>query len=293
MTAGWMWRGETRDLDDAARKLAAGSFVRLSAGFTHYETANPGGARPAVLVHGFSVPYFIWDPTFKALAAAGFTAVRYDLYGRGFSDRPRLAYDLGLFVNQLRELLDCLALDKVDLLALSMGGPIATAFTARYPSRVRRLVLIDPSGAAPLPLPLLYKIAILPGIGELVLGLLGSETLLRGIASDFYDPSQVALFQERYRVQMSYKGFKRSILSTIRCHMLDGFLETYRRAAALRPSLMLIWGEMDSTVPFEQSQILRQLFPDATFCPIPAAGHIPHYEHPEQVNPALIHFLQN
>ena len=292
MTAGWLWRGETRDLDDAARQSAAGSFVRLSAGFTHYETANAGGARPVALVHGFSVPYFIWDPTFEELASAGFAPIRYDLYGRGFSDRPRVANSVELFVSQLQELLDSLAVDRVDLLGLSMGGVIAAAFTARYPSRVRRLVLIDPSGAATLALPSLYKIAILPGIGELVLGLLGTETLLRSIASDFYDPSQVALFQDQYRVQMGYRGFKRSILSTIRCHMLDDFMETYQRVAALRPALMLIWGENDSTVPFEQSNTLRQLFPDAVFRPIPAAGHIPHYERPGEVNPALIDFLR-
>jgi pimeloyl-ACP methyl ester carboxylesterase len=292
MKAGWIWRGETRDLDDAARRSAAGSFVRLSAGFTHYETADPGGALPpAALVHGFSVPYFIWDPTFAALASAGMNPIRYDLYGRGFSDRPRVEYCIELFVSQLQELLDYLQVDSVDLLGLSMGGVIAAAFTARFPSRVRRLVLIDPSGSAPLPVPLPYRIAALPGIGEAVLGLLGTETLLRGIASDFFDPSHVALFQERYRVQMAYRGFKRSILSTIRCHMLDAFVEVYQRAAAVRRPVMLVWGEDDSTVPFDQSLILRQLFPDAVFRPIPAAGHIPHYERPEEVNPTLIEFL--
>jgi pimeloyl-ACP methyl ester carboxylesterase len=292
MTAGWLWRGETRDLDDAARKSTAGSFVRLSAGFTHYETANAGGGQPTVLVHGFSVPYFIWDPTFEALAEAGFTPIRYDLFGRGFSDRPRAAYGISLFVDQLQELLDSLHVGTVNLLGLSMGGVIAAAFTASNPSRVRRLVLIDPSGAAPLRLPFLYRIAILPGIGELALGLLGTDTLLRGIASDFYDPSQVAHFQEQYRHQMGYRGFKRSILSTIRCHMLDDFMKTYEEAAAARPPVMLIWGERDTTVPFEQSTVLRQLFHDAVFRPIPAAGHIPHYERPAEVNPALIDFLR-
>ena len=126
----------------------------------------------------------------------------------------------------------------------------------------------------------------------MVLGLLGTETLLKGVASDFFDPSHIALFQERYRVQMAYRGFKRSILSTIRCHMLDDFLETYEEAAAVPRPVMLIWGENDSTVPFEQSGILRRLFPEAVFRPIPAAGHIPHYERPEAVGPALVDFLR-
>ena len=60
--AGWFaWRYrsvdvEARDLDDAARKTASGSFVRTSAGLVNYELAGPADAPVVVLVHGFSVP---------------------------------------------------------------------------------------------------------------------------------------------------------------------------------------------------------------------------------------------
>lgn len=37
-------------------------------------------------MHGFSVPYYIWEPTFAALVQAGLRVLRYDLYGRGYSD---------------------------------------------------------------------------------------------------------------------------------------------------------------------------------------------------------------
>ena len=64
------------------------------------ECGSPDGI-PVVLIHGFSVPYFIWDPTFRALAEGGMNPVRYDLYGRGYSDRPKAKYNVGLFVEQL------------------------------------------------------------------------------------------------------------------------------------------------------------------------------------------------
>ena len=35
-----------------------------------------------VLVHGLSVPYYIWDSTAASLAAAGHRVIRYDEYGR-------------------------------------------------------------------------------------------------------------------------------------------------------------------------------------------------------------------
>ena len=58
-------------LDDAARKAAPGKFVRLSDGVTHYKLDGPETGRTVVLVHGFSVPMYIWDSTASALASAG------------------------------------------------------------------------------------------------------------------------------------------------------------------------------------------------------------------------------
>ena len=58
-------------------------------------------ARTVVLVHGFSVPYYIWDSTTTALAAAGYRVVRYDEYGRGLSDRPNVDYTADLYDRQL------------------------------------------------------------------------------------------------------------------------------------------------------------------------------------------------
>jgi pimeloyl-ACP methyl ester carboxylesterase len=54
-----------------------------------------------VLIPGFSVPYVIWDPTFEDLVEKGFRVLRYDLFGRGYSDRPDAIYDLELFDRQL------------------------------------------------------------------------------------------------------------------------------------------------------------------------------------------------
>src|SRR5579862_6348425 len=83
-------------LDDAARKAAGGSYVKLSDGITHYELSGPDTGRLVVLVHGNSVPYYIWDSTTVALRAAGFRVLRYDMYGRGTSDRPNTTYNADL-----------------------------------------------------------------------------------------------------------------------------------------------------------------------------------------------------
>lgn len=288
----FIYRGETMALDENARSKAQGSFVRLSQGYTHYEIAGPKTEEPIVLVHGFSVPYFIWDITFRALTAAGKRVLRYDLLGRGFSDRPRVRYNLGCFVRQLAELLDALHLERVDLIGLSMGGAIASAFTVQYPTRVRRLVLIDPIGTEPMPLNLFYKAALLPGISELILSLLGTEKMAESLAGDFFDPAEVVRFRDQYRVQMQYRGFKRAIVSTLRNKSVNGFPDIYEQLGLLAVPVLLIWGRQDRTLPLEQSRPILRVVPRAEFHIIENSGHIPNCERPEIVHPILLQFLE-
>jgi pimeloyl-ACP methyl ester carboxylesterase len=285
---------ETEELNEFTRKEASGSLVRLSDGFTHYELSNPEAEETVVLAHGFSVPYFIYDPTFEFLTHAGFRVVRYDLFGRGFSDRPDTRYNINLFVRQLGDLLDALGFTKpVSLVGLSTGGPITAAYTARFPERVKRLVLIDPVGAKPFALSRVLKVAAMPVLGETIIGLLGTRGMSRVIASDFADRKFAAQVSERYRVQMKFKGFKRAILSTIRNNMLESFLDIYQRIGELGKPVLLFWGLHDRTVPFKHSDILRASMPQVEFHPIEDCGHIPHCENPGRVNAILQRFLKS
>src|SRR5689334_16313804 len=82
----WLRNPETLTLDDAARRDAPGKFVRLSDGVTHYQIDGPDSGHVVLLAHGFSVPYYIWDSTAAHLSQAGYRVIRYDTYGRGWSD---------------------------------------------------------------------------------------------------------------------------------------------------------------------------------------------------------------
>ncbi len=290
---------ESQDLTDTVRLRAGGSFIQLTDGICHYELNETRNTQyeirntpTIVLVHGFSVPYFIWDPTFEFLAQSGFRVLRFDLFGRGYSDRPRVRYGMDLYVRQLHDLLDALDVrEPVCLAGLSMGGPIAGAFTDQHPERIGKLILIDPSGAKPIALSAPLKVAKIRGLGELLLGLAGDDTLLKGIASDFYDPALIEAFIERYRPQMKIRGFKRAILSTLRENMLGSFLEIYQRVGALNKPTLIFWGRHDTTVPFEHSELVRAAMPHAEFHAVENVGHIPHYEKPGEVNPILLEFL--
>lgn len=67
---------------------------------------------------------FVWIPLAEKLAKEGYRVISYDLYGRGYSDAPSMAYDERVFVSQLSHLLMRLNLGetRINLVGLSLGN---------------------------------------------------------------------------------------------------------------------------------------------------------------------------
>ena len=134
-------------LGASARKSATGQFIKLSDGVVHYEIAGPATGQVVVLIHGVTTPCFVWDHNFQELVNAGFRVLRYDHYGRGFSDRPDGVYDGDLYDRELVQLLQGLKIRlPVYLTGLSMGGAVAVTFADRHPEMVSKMALFAPAG---------------------------------------------------------------------------------------------------------------------------------------------------
>jgi pimeloyl-ACP methyl ester carboxylesterase len=283
--------GETQILNDNLRSSAPGCFVELSSGIAHYEFEGPESGQIVVLIHGFSIPFQIWDTIYTPLVEAGFRVLRYDLFGRGYSDRPRIVYDQNLFDQQLFDMLNVLEVDRpVDLIGLSMGGAISVGFCHRHPELVRKFVLIDPSGF-PVNTPKWANLIKAPIIGELLLSIFGERYLISSLAEDFYKAEKYPEYINFAREQMKIRGYRGALLSTFRHDMLADLSEIYHSVGKQGIPSCLIWGVEDKTIPFETNMLVRKAIPDIAFHPIENAGHVPHYEYPEQVISILIAFL--
>ena len=281
---------ETLDIDDELRKSAPGQFVKTSLGYTHYQWAGPEDGRVMVLVHGFSVPYYLWTGTFEALGNAGFHVLRYDLFGRGLSDRPGVKYDGELFDKQLVELFDALKISgRVDLVGASMGGPIVATFACRHPERVRTASFFDPGYSHGQKIP--WKLRM-PLVGEYVMAVDIAPGLPESQTRDFDHPERYPEWADRFRPQMRFKGFRAAILSTLRNYLAEDWSKPFACLGSGSAPVLLVWGRDDRDVPFDTNRDVRAAIPRAQFVAVDDAGHVPWLEHPEIVNPALIGFLR-
>ncbi len=279
---------ESAQLDAAARASASGQFVALADGVTHYEVAGPDTGRVVLLVHGFSVPSYIWDSTFVALSKAGYRVIRYDLYGRGLSDRPDAKYDGAMYDAQINGLLDSLHVQgPIDLLGLSFGGYVTAHYVSTHATRVRTLTLVDPvSSSGPMP-----AMLTMPVIGPWIWQVTAVPGMADGQASDFLHPERFPKWADLYRPQMRYDGFGRALLRTRLGISATNWDSLYAAVAKTGVPVALIWGKQDQTVKFELSDVVRRNIPSVEFTPVDSSGHLPHIEQATLFNQRLFAFL--
>ncbi|TRW49535.1 alpha/beta fold hydrolase [Aliidiomarina halalkaliphila] len=277
---------ESYHLNSEHRAKAPGQFVELSQGFTHYHVSGPADGPVVVLIHGFSIPSEVWGDTDAALAEAGFRVIRYDLYGRGYSDRPEAQYNHQLFVTQLIELLDALGVvEPVQLVGLSMGGAVTMHAAALHPERIKAAALIAPLYQPLQPPPMPERIGHYMISGFYVPGLRES------LSADYLRPEQQATMKAAYEAQMRFRGFTRALTSSFYAFTTEDHPARYRATKANGMPVMLIWGTHDNIVPYRQHEGVIEDAHVANFLSVDGAGHTPHLEQPDEVNYALVRFL--
>jgi pimeloyl-ACP methyl ester carboxylesterase len=246
-----------------------------------------------VLVSGFSVPLVMWDDTVVALRAANYSVLRFDLYGRGRSARPRVAYTAQLFAAQLAALLAHVGVNvPFDIVGSSMGGPITAVYANEHPAMIKKVVLVSPAGLDAV-VPAFTTIFRVPWLGDAAFAAGFRPLLLDHLqdnlrASVYQYPKVLAAFRQ----QLAYPGTAEAMLSTLRETMLKDFTAEFRRLGMLGRPTLIVWGADDILVPEKMvAPQLRRLFPHATYEKIPRAGHLPQIEQPAAFNRHLGRFL--
>jgi pimeloyl-ACP methyl ester carboxylesterase len=245
-----------------------------------------------VCAHGLTTPSFVWEPLTKGLTAAGFRVLVYDLYGRGFSDRPEGVQDKVFFNRQLADLLVHLGIDiPFHLIGYSMGGAVATGYAATHPARVRRLVLLASAGMTRADAPLIRFIRDRGIAGKWLMLAAYPRKLRLSIKAEQEAHDVPDRISEGQTAQLMYQGFVPAVLSSLR-GILRRPLEGEHMA--LRHSglpVLALWGAEDDVIPASAMGQLAAWNRDVTHEVLEDAGHGLPYTHTDAVLAHITAFL--
>jgi pimeloyl-ACP methyl ester carboxylesterase len=283
---------EKQELNDTTRAQFGGSFARLSSGVTHYELKGPDTGQVVVLVHGSTIPMYIWDEQVDDLAKAGFRVLRYDQYGKGFSDRPEGSYSQEFYRKQLLDLLDTLGINKpVDLVGLSMGGGLAVDFTANHPDRVRKLALASPIINS-IKNDTNIKLLRPPVWGEFLMRLVATNSMAKRASELTAKSARAEDYNRMFKEQTYFKGFERATLSMFRSDATTDYRQDYTAVGKQSRPVMLIWGTLDEDISPDMVQAIKGSMPDLKFEQLDGVGHDPQVEVADKFNSLIISFLK-
>lgn len=276
------WR---RPMTRARQAKAPGDIAQLPQGPTHYRWAGREGDPVVVCIHGISTPSFIFAATERSLVALGFRVLSYDLYGRGYSARVRGTQDIGFFRAQLEALLaDQKVTGPVTLLGFSMGGQICAAFAARD-DRVKRLILVAPSGLIEGGGP--GRLWTAPVLGDWMTRVFGGVMLRRELIEHKSLATVIPDFEDRQAAETQMRGYLPALLSSRR-HVLEvSAHDDHRKVADRDIPVLAIWGTEDPVVPQRALGALARLNPNVTHVEVKGAGHTLLQTHPSEVAAAL------
>jgi pimeloyl-ACP methyl ester carboxylesterase len=282
--------GEDRRLDATTRRSLRGSYIQLSDGVTHYELAGPDGGDVVVLAGGLTIPLFYWDELAAELHARGLRTLAYSGYGRGYSDRVIARYDEALFVRQLRDLIERLALPSPHhIVGTSMGALVAMAYVSQHVASTATLTLVGPAGLSRQPVA--QKLLLGNGIAAGVIAKrFGRRILEQHLGHNVADPNRAAALSTMIGDAYRYEGSIYAFFETLQHFPLFDRAELYRRTGTLPVPIQLIWGTDDHVTPISSLEQVRELLHPNQCHVIDDCGHMAPFERPVVVADQLAAF---
>jgi pimeloyl-ACP methyl ester carboxylesterase len=270
---------------------ASTRWVSTGDGTRTYAIVREGVGRPCVLLHGGLSQAGEWAQVAGRLSGP---VVIPDRPGWGLSDRRQLT-PTTFRADQsawLLALLGGLGLDKVTLVASSIGAYVGLAFAHDHPERVQELIIVGaPAGLARTPMPMFARLMGAPVVGPLMARMKISDPEVnrkRVFVNLVAHPERIPVPVLQNDIDaMSLPGAGQEgfelmhAMSTLRGFRPEVLIAS--ELSAIRTSTRVLWGERDSFVPAELGRALISSMPNATFEVVPDAGHCIHVELPELV----------
>ncbi|NWG02866.1 MAG: alpha/beta hydrolase [Syntrophaceae bacterium] len=258
--------------------------------------AVKGEGKPLLLIHGYGAGMWVWEKQIDILSQT-YRVYALDVIGHGFSDRPKIAYTPEIYIHFLRDFMNAIGIKKATLIGNSMGGGMAWATAIFFPERVDRLILINcmpPDVLAQVKnesFRTLVAIRDFPILPYLVIAGRNKNSI-RWVLQECVSDSKLItreILNRQYHLS-KIRGSTWVLYSTLK-HAEEA-LKLRDHLSSIHHPTLFIWGEEDPIFPLRVGETLHQTIRNSKFLRIKRSAHIPMWETPHEVNPAILTFLQ-
>lgn len=283
-----------------------GHHVRMA--FMDVPPAGPPKDQAVLLLHGRNFPASYWAPTIEALTAAGYRVIAPDQVNFGKSSKlDDVPVSFDTMAENTAALLDNLGIERVHVIAHSMGNMAGARFARTYPQRVDRLVMYGPVGLED------YRFYV-PPVPESVLieqeDKLTADAYLRQLMTTYgltLPEAAIMPFveiRERLKASAEWPRWVRSFVSSY--YAMWGQPVVHELPLVERPVLFMV-GTNDRTAPgrpfaprelrdrmgriVELAQAIAPRMKNARVEVFNNVGHLIHMEQPERFNETVLRFL--
>lgn len=259
-------------------------FVEVDGTRVHFQEFGDRRNPTLLLIHGFTASTYSWHKVTLALAERGFHVVAVDLLGFGFSGKPKwFDYTITSQARMISRFLNRIGVGRAIVAGCSYGGAVAATVALDYPEFVEKLILVDAISNDAVKNRTVFRLAGLPGIGEVVSAFLtDSRRFSKMRMHDTLAKENYHLITDE-RVEaiirpLSAADAHNSVLMTLRNWDANRIEEDAR---LINHQTLLIWGEDDTVVPIHHAEKLHQSILNSRMVVFRQCGHVPQEEYPE------------
>ena len=216
------------------------------------------------------------------------TVIAYDHRGQGKSQVPKGKVDMDLLTLDALALMDALVDKPVHFVGLSMGGFVGMRLAARYPGRIKSLILLE-SSAQPEPKENHRKYKFLNAIVRWF-GVI--QPVAKSVMKIMFAKSWLESPGNQGSVDFwiqELKSNRRTITKSVEAVIYrNGVEEEIKKIVC--PTLIIVGDEDVATTP-EKARFIQKSIPNAKMHLLSGAGHSSSIEKPDEINRLLSDWL--
>ena len=235
-----------------------------------------------LLIHGLGASSERWENVIPYFSK-NYRVIVPDLIGFGLSDKPMVDYTTDYLADFVSEFLNEIGIDSLSIIGSSLGGQIAAEFAHNNSEKLKKLVLVSPSGIMKHTTPALdayIMAALYPSVDS------ASHAFQLMSGRRNIDEKTINGFVKRMKLPNAKMAFMSTLLG-----LKDADIITTKLESINSPTL-IVWGENDPVIPVKYAESFVSGINDCRFVKMLGCGHTPYVEKPDKFYDIVSEFLK-